>query len=82
MITVYAISSLQRSYIYVGMSSQLSKRIERHNKGQNKTTKTYTPFKLIYTKEFVNRKEAREHEKYLKSGVGREFLKSISKEKE
>lgn len=82
MITVYALSSLRRSYIYVGMSSQLSKRVERHNKGQNKTTKPYAPFKLVYTKEFTTRKDARAHEKYLKSGVGREFLKSISKEKE
>ncbi len=82
MITVYALSSLRRSYIYVGMSSQFSKRVERHNKGQNKTTKPYAPFKLVYTKEFTTRKDARAHEKYLKSGVGREFLKSISKEKE
>jgi len=78
MITVYAISSLSKSYIYVGLSSQLEKRFARHNKGQNKTTKPYAPFKLIYTKEFATRKEARAHEKYLKSGVGKEYLKSIS----
>ncbi len=77
MITVYAISSLTKSYIYVGLSTQLDKRVDRHNKGQNKTTKPYAPFKLIYSKEFSNRKEARAYEKYLKSGIGKEFLKSI-----
>ena len=49
MVTVYAISSLTRPYIYVGMSSQPHIRIERHNNGQNKTTKPYAPFKVIYS---------------------------------
>ncbi|MEX0988164.1 MAG: GIY-YIG nuclease family protein [Bacteroidales bacterium] len=79
MFTVYAISSLTRNYIYVGFSSQLESRINRHNKGQNTTTKPYAPFELIYTKTFKTRVEAREHEKYLKSGSGKEFLKKIIK---
>ncbi len=77
MVTVYAISSETRKYIYVGMTTQLKVRIARHNIGQNKRTKAYAPFKLIYTKEFKPREEARAHEKYLKSGIGKEFLKSI-----
>ncbi len=36
------------------------------------------PFELIYLEEFKNRQEARIKEKYLKSGVGKEFLKRIS----
>ena len=77
MITVYAISSLSKSYIYVGLSSQPHIRIERHNKGQNKTTRPYAPFKVIYTKNFASRVNARTHEKYLKSGIGKAFLKSL-----
>ena len=77
MVTVYAISSLTRPYIYVGMSSQPHIRIERHNNGQNKTTKPYAPFKVIYTKNFASRVDARTHEKYLKSGTGKEFLRSL-----
>ena len=49
MVIVYAISSLTRPYIYVAMSSQPHIRIERHNNGQNKTTKPYAPFKVIYS---------------------------------
>ena len=77
MFVVYAISSLDRNYIYVGLSSDLESRLKRHNNGQNKTTKPYAPFRLIYTKEFETRKEARVHEKHLKSGVGKEYLKSL-----
>lgn len=59
------------------MSSEIQKRVERHNKGKNKTTKPYAPFDLVYTEEFNTRMEAREREKYLKSGIGREFLKRL-----
>ena len=77
MFTVYAISSINRNYMYVGMSSSLQARLKSHNKGYNKTTKPYAPFILIYTRDFETRKEAREYEKYLKSGSGKEFLKKL-----
>ncbi len=63
--------------MYIGMSSEVQKRLERHNRGQNKTTKLYVPFDLVYTEEFNTRPEAREREKYLKSGIGREYLKRL-----
>jgi putative endonuclease len=74
---VYAISSEVRNYIYVGMTNNLERRISDHNYGYNKTTKPYIPFKVIYTEEFDSRIVARQKEKYLKSGVGKEFLKSL-----
>ena len=76
MFYVYAISSQTKNYIYVGLTSNLKERIRRHNKGYEKTTKPYRPFKLIYSEVFETRKDARSREKYLKSGVGKEFLKS------
>ncbi len=75
MFWVYAIKSDERNYIYVGLTSDLNARVERHNKGYERTTKPYRPFKIIYTKKFSTRKEARLYEKYLKSGIGKEFLK-------
>jgi putative endonuclease len=75
--TVYAISSIERNYIYVGLSSELEERITRHQKGYGRTTRPYRPFKLIYTEEFSSRAKARLHEKNLKSGSGKEFLEGI-----
>ena len=46
---VYAISSKTRKYIYVGITNNLSRRIDEHNRGYNKTTRAYRPFKLILT---------------------------------
>ena len=77
MFYVYAISSNSRKYIYVGITNNLDRRIDEHNKGYNKTTRAYSPFKLILVEEFATRSAAREREKYLKSGSGKEFLKKM-----
>ena len=77
MFHVYAISSLSRNYIYVGLTSNLDKRLARHNSGYERTTKPYAPFTLIFSEAFATRLEARAKEKYLKSGAGKEFLKHL-----
>ncbi|MGJ8745473.1 MAG: GIY-YIG nuclease family protein [Polaribacter sp.] len=77
MFTVYAISSLSRNYIYVGMTSNLDERLKRHNGLREKTTKPYAPFKLIFSEVVPTRIEARKREKYWKSGIGKEKLRSL-----
>ncbi|MFN4199238.1 MAG: GIY-YIG nuclease family protein [Flavobacterium sp.] len=77
MFFVYAISSLERNYIYVGLTENLDRRIFEHNSGKNKTTQPYKPFKLIYFEECETRMDARTREKYFKLGVGKEKLKVI-----
>ncbi|WP_066223351.1 GIY-YIG nuclease family protein [Formosa haliotis] len=78
MFYIYAISSIHRNYIYVGMTENLEARVERHNSGREKTTKPYRPFELIFTESLdVERMEARKREKYWKSGIGKEKLRQI-----
>ncbi len=77
MFTVYAIKSEFRNYIYVGFTSDIQVRIQAHNRGYNKTTKPYAPFVLIYSEKCQSRSQARLREKYLKSGSGKKFLKSL-----
>ncbi|MDB4252632.1 GIY-YIG nuclease family protein [Flavobacteriaceae bacterium] len=77
MFWVYAISSLNRSYIYVGLTSGLESRIARHNKGYEKTTKPYCPFVLLFSEQVNTRTDAREREKYWKSGIGKEKLRRL-----
>jgi putative endonuclease len=73
----YALRSINRNYIYVGLTNNIERRIEEHNKGYNKTTRAYAPFQLIYKKRYPTRIEARKQEKYLKTGFGKEYLKRI-----
>jgi len=59
------------------MTQNLKERLHRHNSGRERTTNPYKPFVLIHREVYLSRIEAREREKYLKSGVGKEFLKSL-----
>jgi putative endonuclease len=74
---VYALSSQVRSYIYVGMTDNIERRVGQHNSGKERTTKPYAPFTLIYKELYATRPEARKREKQLKSGSGKEFLKTL-----
>jgi putative endonuclease len=74
---VYAMKSLNRDYIYVGLTDNIGRRMSQHNAGHERTTRPYKPFKLILTEAFATRADARRREKFLKSGVGKEFLKGL-----
>ena len=74
----YAIKSLSANYIYVGISDNPERRISQHNKGYNRTTKPYIPYKILLIEEYDDRQLARKREKYLKSGIGKEYLKNLN----
>ena len=57
---VYAIKSVNRNYIYVGLTNNIDRRLSEHNKGYNKKTKAYLPFVLIHQEKFPTRPEARQ----------------------
>ena len=77
MYIVYAIKSEIDGRIYVGFTENLERRIKEHNAGKNRSTKAYRPWTLVYQEEVNERSFTRKREKYLKSGCGKEFLKSI-----
>ena len=77
MFYTYAIKSKERNYIYVGLTNNPDRRIIEHNNKKERTTRPYAPFKTILIEEHENRAVARKREKYLKSGIGKEFLKSL-----
>jgi putative endonuclease len=75
---VYAIESLTHNYIYVGLTSNVDRRVRQHNEGRERTTRPYCPFRLILCEAYATRMEARKREVYLKSGIGKEFLKTVA----
>jgi putative endonuclease len=62
--------------LYIGSTRELSKRLDSHKNGRVKTTKSRRPVQLIYYEEFDDYAEARRRELYLKSGTGRDWLKT------
>jgi putative endonuclease len=81
MYTIYVIKSLTKIFTYVGFTNNLERRLTEHNLGYNNSTKSYRPFELVYTEAANTSSEARNREKFLKSGKGREFLKQLSLDK-
>jgi len=73
---VYVLQSAVDLRMYVGMSSNVEKRVGEHNAGRTKSTKGYRPWKLIHVEEHPDRLSARTREKYLKSGYGKQWLKN------
>ncbi|HBK71487.1 MAG TPA: endonuclease [Flavobacteriaceae bacterium] len=77
MFYVYVLYSLKFNRRYTGLAADIERRLLEHNNCKNRSTKAYVPWKLIYIEEFKTRIEARKREKYLKSGIGREFIDEI-----
>ena len=63
------------------MTSNLNERIKAHNLGSKGWTVRGRPWQLIYWETFADKPAAILREKYLKSGIGREFLQTIIKSK-
>ena len=62
-------------YSYIGYSQDLKKRIEEHNKGYVLATKHRRPLKLVYYEACLNREDAMQRERYLKTTQGGRMLK-------
>ncbi|MFI5196084.1 MAG: GIY-YIG nuclease family protein [Chitinophagales bacterium] len=76
MFFVYVIRSNVNGHFYVGMTENVADRLARHNRGENKLTKAHRPWELFFFESYDTRGEARKREVYLKSGIGKEFIKN------
>ena len=74
---LYIIESSQKKWFYVGITNNVDGRLSHHNKGSNKSTKPYRPYKLIYLEKIRTKAKALRREKKLKSFKGGEALKKL-----
>ena len=73
---MYALRSSLDGTLYVGIALDTERRLNEHNSGKSKYTKGHRRWELVYREESVDWGAARKREKYLKSGVGKQWLKS------
>ena len=61
---------------YTGCTADLRKRFRQHNNEEVPATKGRGPFELIYYESCLEKGDAYAREKYLKSGMGKRYLKN------
>lgn len=72
---VYVLKSKTRRYFYTGSCKDLKKRFVEHNGGKVISTKPHKPFDIIYYEACIHDKDAYQREKYLKSRLGKNYLR-------
>ena len=72
---VYILFCKKHVKSYVGLTENVQKRLNEHNSKQSGYTSKYGPWEVIQVEEFETRIEARKREKYLKSAVGRRWMR-------
>ena len=76
MFYVYVIRSRKSGRLYTGSTNDLRKRLKQHNEGKSTWTKYRGPWEIIYYEASLNEEDARSREKYLKTGMGKRYLKN------
>ncbi len=71
----YVLLSQKNGNFYTGFTQNLKLRFEQHNNGKVEPTKDRRPLKLLYYEACLDRDDATQREKYLKTYHGKMFLR-------
>lgn len=72
----YILKSKKDGKCYTGITNDLRKRLSQHNEGLSTYTRGRGPFELIYYEACLLKDKARSREIYLKTGMGKRYLKN------
>jgi putative endonuclease len=72
----YVLKCDKTKTFYTGTTNNLMRRIEQHRKGEVYSTKNKLPVKVIYAEACLNREDAYRRERYLKTGMGKRYLRN------
>ncbi len=73
---VYILRSKKDNNWYTGSTNDLQRRFRDHNNGRVAATSARRPLTLVYYEACRDDHDARKREKYLKSGMGKRYLKN------
>lgn len=72
----YVIQSEKDGRFYTGFTRNIRNRLNEHNLGKVTSTKNRGPFRLVYYEGSLNEQDATAREKYLKTGMGKRYIKN------
>ena len=73
---VYLLLSEKDDKFYTGSTNDLKRRLYEHNSGNVRSTRNRRPLKLIYYEACLNDDDAKQREIYLKSGMGKKYIRN------
>jgi putative endonuclease len=76
MFYTYVLQSTKDVNFYVGFTKNLKLRFEQHEKGLVEATVNRRPLKLVYYEACLEQTDAVRREKYLKTYLGKMFLRN------
>jgi putative endonuclease len=74
MYTLYIIYSKSLDCYYVGYTNSIERRISEHNRKKKKFTDKGIPWNLVYSENYMTKKEAMDREKFIKSKKSKIFI--------
>ena len=72
----YVLKCEKTGTFYTGTTDNLERRLEQHNNCQVYYTKNRLPVRLVYFEACLNKDDAYRRERYLKTGMGKRYLKN------
>jgi putative endonuclease len=73
----YIIQSDRTGRFYIGSAINLTSRVSEHNADNTASTKSYRPWKLIYSEEFDSLQDARKRKREIKSWKNKKYMINV-----
>ena len=78
---MYILESITNGSYYVGHTMNLTRRIEEHNRGEEKSTRSGCPWRLVHYDVYSTRSEAVRREREIKARKKRAFIEKLISER-
>ncbi len=77
---VYILYSMKDTKLYIGYTTNLTRRLGEHDLGKSKSTAPRRPFRLLFCEFYLSKEDAIRREKYFKTTAGKKTLKLMLRE--
>ncbi len=71
------LQSHKNAKYYVGITRDIATRLNQHNRGVGRSTRSNRPWRLVYTEEYNDASEAARREKQIKSQKSRCYIDKL-----
>ncbi|MGH2568503.1 MAG: GIY-YIG nuclease family protein [Bacteroidota bacterium] len=76
----YILRSEKTGAYYTGQTDDVEERVKKHNRGEERSTRSGRPWKLVFQKEFATRSEAMLWERSVKARKKRANIEKLIRE--